>query len=101
MSYSESQGALHIITPLSIFALQMVDSVVLSGMLAPCHKNYASICILSSDQCFYGLTTEGTGARSIRSRNNIARGGRITHTIKFQNVQQRYTDATSLQSWAR
>ena len=79
MSYSESQGALHIITPLSIFALQMVDSVVLSGMLAPCHKNYASICILSSDQCFYGLTTEGTGARSIRSRNNIARGGRITH----------------------
>ena len=79
MSYSESQGALHIITPLSIFALQMVDSVVLSGMLAPCHKNYASIYILSSDQCFYGLTTEGTGARSIRSRNNIARGGRITH----------------------
>ena len=46
MSYSESQGALYIITPLSIFALQMVDSVVLSGMLAPCHKNYASIVFL-------------------------------------------------------
>mmetsp|Transcript_2304 Transcript_2304/g.8884 ORF Transcript_2304/g.8884 Transcript_2304/m.8884 type:complete len:265 (-) Transcript_2304:476-1270(-) len=78
MSYSESQGALHIITPLSIFALQMVDNIVLSGMLAPCHQNRASIYNLSSDQCFYGLTTQGTGARSIRSRNNIARGGRTT-----------------------
>ena len=76
-AYSASQESLHIITPLSTSVLEMVDTIVLSSMRACFHNHHANIDVLR-EQCFYGLTTEGTGARAIRSRNNIVRGGK-TH----------------------
>ena len=65
-------------SPLSIFALQMVDNI-LGNCQLPCHQNHAVSIFLVLISASMGSRQKVQVQGRSRSRNNIARGGRITH----------------------